>query len=52
MYSKTPSSAGSARPNVFSPQKQGCQMVYFRTKNPNLGKFWRALCRREKVDIF
>jgi hypothetical protein len=22
---------------------QGCQMVSFRTKNPNLGKFWRAL---------
>jgi hypothetical protein len=20
--------------------KQGCQMVYFQTKNPNLGKFW------------
>jgi hypothetical protein len=24
-------------------QKQGCQMVCFQTKNPNLGKFWRAL---------
>jgi hypothetical protein len=23
--------------------KQGCQMVYFQTKNHNLGKFWRAL---------
>jgi tRNA(Met) C34 N-acetyltransferase TmcA len=22
---------------------QGCQMVYFQTKNPNLGKFWRIL---------
>jgi hypothetical protein len=22
---------------------QGCQMVCFKTKNPNLGKFWRAL---------
>jgi hypothetical protein len=22
---------------------QGCQMVYFQTENPNLGKFWRAL---------
>jgi hypothetical protein len=21
---------------------QGCQMVCFQTKNPNLGKFWRA----------
>jgi hypothetical protein len=24
-------------------QTQGCQMVYFQTKNPNLGKFWRSL---------
>jgi hypothetical protein len=23
--------------------KQGCQIVSFQTKNPNLGKFWRAL---------
>jgi hypothetical protein len=23
--------------------KQGCQIVYFQTKNPNLGKFVRAL---------
>jgi hypothetical protein len=22
---------------------QGCQMVCFQTKNPNLGKFWMAL---------
>jgi hypothetical protein len=22
---------------------RGCQMVYFQTKNPYLGKFWRAL---------
>jgi hypothetical protein len=22
---------------------QGCQMVYFQTKNPDLGKFWRGL---------
>jgi hypothetical protein len=22
---------------------QGCQMVCFQTKNPNLGKFWKAL---------
>jgi hypothetical protein len=21
---------------------QGCQMVYFQTKNPNLGKIWRV----------
>jgi hypothetical protein len=25
------------------PPKQGCQMVYFQTENPNLGKFWRDL---------
>jgi hypothetical protein len=24
-------------------RNQGCQMVCFQTKNPNLGKFWRAL---------
>jgi hypothetical protein len=24
-------------------QYQGCQMVCFQTKNPNLGKFWRVL---------
>jgi hypothetical protein len=23
--------------------EQGCQMVYFQTKNPNLGKFWRLM---------
>jgi hypothetical protein len=29
--------------------RQGCQMVYFQTKNPNLGKFWRALeCKRQR----
>jgi hypothetical protein len=26
----------------FTP-KQGCQMVYFQTKNPTLSKFWKAL---------
>jgi hypothetical protein len=25
------------------PCNQGCQIVSFQTKNPNLGKFWRAL---------
>jgi hypothetical protein len=25
------------------PTDQGCQMVSFQTKNPNLGIFWRAL---------
>jgi hypothetical protein len=27
----------------FRESDQGCQMVYFQTKNPNLGKFFRAL---------
>jgi hypothetical protein len=40
----------SAHPNIpsvaTSPRNyfnQGCQMVYFQTKNPNLGNFWTAL---------
>jgi hypothetical protein len=37
----------SANHNTF----QGCQMVYFQTKNPNLGKFWRALSL-ENLDNF
>jgi hypothetical protein len=28
---------------------QGCQMVCFRIKNPNLGKFWRVLHRKMLV---
>jgi hypothetical protein len=24
-------------------ENQGCQIVYFQTKNPNLGKLWNAL---------
>jgi hypothetical protein len=27
-------------------------MAYFQTKNPNCGKFWRALPRIENVGIF
>jgi hypothetical protein len=23
-------------------RRQGCQMAYFKTKNPNSGKFWRV----------
>jgi hypothetical protein len=30
---------------------QGCQIVYFQTKKPNMDKFWRVL-RMEKVGIF
>jgi hypothetical protein len=29
--------------SFFASQMQGCQMVCFQTKKPNLGKFWRAL---------
>jgi hypothetical protein len=28
--------------NEFPVSDQGCQMVSFQTKNPNLSKFWRA----------
>jgi hypothetical protein len=27
----------------MSSKHQGCQMVCFQTKNPDLGKFWRVL---------
>jgi hypothetical protein len=29
--------------NLVRSWQQGCQMVCFQTKNPNLGKIWRAL---------
>jgi hypothetical protein len=32
-----------AWPWTFPARKQGCQMVYFRTKNTNLGIFYRVL---------
>jgi hypothetical protein len=35
-----PERHGHFRKSTFA---QGCQMVCFLTKNPNLGKFWRAL---------
>jgi hypothetical protein len=28
---------------MYALEEQGCQMVCFQTKNPNLGKFWRVL---------
>jgi hypothetical protein len=34
----------------WAHENQGCQMVYFRTKDPNLGKCLRAL-KLETVDI-
>jgi hypothetical protein len=33
-------------------QIYGCQMVYFQTKNPNLGKFWRVLLWKVSVFCF
>jgi hypothetical protein len=30
-------------PQYQSNMWQGCQMVCFKTKNPNLGKFWKVL---------
>jgi hypothetical protein len=37
---------GNSGEEVLPPNsgdEQRCQMVYFQTKNPNLGKFWRFL---------
>jgi hypothetical protein len=31
---------------------QCCQMVYFQTKNPNLGKFWKVLQWKMYIGIF
>jgi hypothetical protein len=28
---------------VKEAARQGCQMAYLQTKNPNFGKFWRVL---------
>jgi hypothetical protein len=28
---------------IYIVAVQGCQTVFFQTKNPNLGKFWRVL---------
>jgi hypothetical protein len=28
--------------HYLKKHRQRCQMAYFLTKNPNLGKFWRA----------
>jgi hypothetical protein len=35
-----------------SDRGQGCQMVCFQTKNPNLSKFWRVLQWNRYVGIF
>jgi hypothetical protein len=55
IFKKTPKSKRSPTGRKFAQsdhpglkvrtvgQRQGCQRVYFQTKNSNLGKFWRAL---------
>jgi hypothetical protein len=35
--------AGGHDASTYTDHAQGCQMVYFQTKNPNLGKFLMAL---------
>jgi hypothetical protein len=41
-----------SQPTVhMCPSREGCQMVCFRTKNPNLGKFWSVFAL-EDVGIF
>jgi hypothetical protein len=36
----------------FPDIRQGCQMAYFKTKNPNLGKFWRWRFLRWKMLVY
>jgi hypothetical protein len=36
----------------ITPSTQGYQMVYLKNPINNLGKFWKALVRMEKVGIF
>jgi hypothetical protein len=33
----------SVSPKAAMDEKQGCQMAYFQTQSPILGKFWRVL---------
>jgi hypothetical protein len=35
--------SATAERNSVLPVSQCCQMAYFQTKNPNLGKFWKVL---------
>jgi hypothetical protein len=37
---------------ITTAPEQGCQMVYFQTKNPNLGNFWRVLQLKILVFVF
>jgi hypothetical protein len=38
--------------HISAAAGQGCQMVYFQTKNPSLGKFWRVLQWKMGTGIF
>jgi hypothetical protein len=35
--------AQKTKTSIFPSAGQGCQMLHFHNKNPNLGKFWRAV---------
>jgi hypothetical protein len=44
LFPRDISNSGESAPAKSSNwANQGCQMVCFQTKNPNLGKFWRVL---------
>jgi hypothetical protein len=32
--------------SMYIPRDKGCQMAYFKTKNPNLGSFWEGLAMK------
>jgi hypothetical protein len=49
MYSSIIEMSVRKRRQSCSARVQGCQMVYFQTKNRNLGKFWRVLQWRMEV---
>jgi hypothetical protein len=44
--------AGPALTTIGSRSYQGCQMVYFQTKNPNLGKRFRVLQWKRLAYVF
>jgi hypothetical protein len=42
-FQKLPNCRSQEPWQLNPPAHQGCQMVYFQTKNPNWGKLWRVL---------
>jgi hypothetical protein len=42
---------GGVYTGAFCAPEQGCQMAYFQTRNPELGKFWRVWQYVEDVGI-